>query len=108
MGGLQTGTAAVIRLPQAALTSEQPALESGIFSNFRKRDFPRGPGPLCSLSTAPDEPVRMETSGKGHTHPRRGSTAMARGSLRPLLKSVHRRLPSAVATEMVLLPESVQ
>lgn len=42
------------------------------------------------------------------THPLRGSTAMARGSLRSRLKRVHRRAPSIVATEMVLLPESVQ
>lgn len=42
------------------------------------------------------------------THPWCGSTAMARGSLSSVAISTFLFLPSPVATEMLLLPESVQ
>lgn len=72
-----------------------------------------GPSKVFKKALVTDTPGLSATGGGmgslgGDTHPLRGSTAMARGSLRSRLKRVHRRLPSIVATEMVLLPESVQ
>lgn len=57
--------------------------------------------PLCIFS----KPFYPKTN---PTHPWCGSTAMARGSFSSVVMSIFLFLPSPVATDMLLLPESVQ